>query len=95
MSYAEEMIDAKLDRELRMSSQGSNCNANKAPFIDFRSILEYLGDEALKDLARNIYADGKRTDSNYEKMNLSIMHFEYELTDRQRYAIITFIMYAK
>lgn len=95
MSYAEEMIEARLDREIRMSSGGTNCSTNKTQFIDVRGILAYLDDEALKELARKIYVDGRRTDSNYEQMNLAIMYQEYGLTDRQRYAIMTFIMYAK
>ncbi|MBG9693131.1 hypothetical protein ABD91_20535 [Lysinibacillus sphaericus] len=95
MSYAEEMIEARLDREMKMWSGDSNNSTNKTPFVDFRGILEYLGDEALKELARNIYADGKRTDRNYEEMNLAIMHYAYGLTKKQRYALMTFIMYAK
>lgn len=59
-----------------------------------RDILHRFGDTALKDTARKMYASGMRGDPKFEEMSVSIMNRPGKLSEKQKNALITFIMYA-
>ncbi len=63
--------------------------------IDIRSILHRFDDAAIKKVAKDMYSSGIRPDPNYEAMTVNLMNKSGEFTDKQKNALITFIMYGQ
>ena len=88
MSEAEYQIERNLERTLRIPS------FNSVAQIDTRSILERFSSNEIKRIALEMYNEGLRTDEKFEKMNIQLMNASYELSAKQKNALITFVMYA-
>jgi len=89
MSEAEYQIERNLDRHLRTPFFNNNAQ------VDCRDILMRFTCEEIKRVARELYSEEYRTDEKYNNMNVELMNADYNLSDKQKNALITFIMYAK
>lgn len=89
MSEAEYQIESLIDKQSRFFG---GISSNKS--VDCRSILHLFSTNELKRVAKVLYDEGRRGEPNYEKMVVDVMNNPYELSEKQRNAIITFIMYA-
>ncbi|UDV85459.1 hypothetical protein [Bacillus cereus] len=89
MTEAEYQIEQNLERCL------STPNFSNSNQVDCRSVLIRFSCEEIKRVARELYLDGYRTDEKYNNMNVELMNANFNLSDRQKNALITFIMYAK
>lgn len=89
MSEAEYQIERNLERHYSTPNFSNNNQ------IDSRNILSRFSCEEIKRVACELYFEGYRTDEKYNDMNVELMNASYNLSDKQKNALITFIMYAK
>lgn len=89
MSEAEYQIERQLDKALKV---GSFYPATSK--VDTRAILDRVTTNEIQRIALEMYNEGFRTDEKFEKMNVELMNSPYNLSFKQKNALITFIMYA-
>ena len=86
------MSEAEWQIERELNSYHSTPKNNQ---VDCRAILHMFSDDEVKRVAKELYESGYKGNPKYEKMNLDIMNNSFSLSDKQKNALITFIMYAK
>jgi len=89
MSEADYQVEQQLEKAMRINFSGYSEST-----VDTRSILNRLSNDEIKRIASEIFNEGARTDIKFEKMNVQLMNALYDLSSKQKNALITFIMYA-
>lgn len=89
MSEADYQVERQLNKALKVGSFRP-----ATTIVNTRAILERVATNEIQRVALEMYNDGFRTDEKYEKMNVELMNSPYNLSLKQKNALITFIMYA-
>lgn len=89
MSEAEYQIERYLEKTMK-----TGMTYPSAAKVDTRAILDRVTTNEIQRIALEMYNEGFRTDEKFEKMNVELMNSPYNLSFKQKNALITFIMYA-